>query len=264
MDRNVSIGIIGAGRVAGQLSRALHEAGYPIAWVWSRTASSASQLALRLSCNALSLPQTNLPPADLIILSIPDDAVANTAARLTLDDPLTPIVHTSGTLDADSLNPHQHRGIFYPMQTFSENRNVSFRNIPLCIEANEPALLNTLEALARALSSTPVLTHGQQRSILHIAAVFSCNFSNYLFSVAEDILDNNGLSFEMMHPLMQETVRKACEFKPSSVQTGPASRGDRTILEKHLRWLEGKPEYHEVYALLSELIRKKHAGNEEL
>lgn len=225
---------------------------------------SAENMAGPLGCQALSLPLTQLPPAGLIILSIPDDAVGVTAAMLSRDNNRTPVVHTSGTLGTDSLQPHTPCGIFYPMQTFSENREVSFLQVPLCIEAEDENLRQLLTLMADDLNAIPVFTSGEQRSILHIAAVFSCNFSNYLYSVAEDILQQNQLSFGMMHPLMKETVAKACEHLPSQVQTGPASRGDSVVINKHLTWLSERPEYAAIYQLLSGQIRKKYSDNEKL
>jgi predicted short-subunit dehydrogenase-like oxidoreductase (DUF2520 family) len=204
-----------------------------------------------------------LPETDLIIISIADDAVAQVSSQLKLSDPSTAVVHTSGSLGKDALAAHlQNTGVFYPLQTFSHDRELSLTGIPFCIETNTPALHATLQQLVNLLGGVMVETNEEQRLQLHIAAVFACNFTNYLYSCSEVIMKQAGLPFSLLHPLIIETAQKAIHGEPSKTQTGPAIRGDRTVLEKHLSWLSNQPELKEVYEALSREIGKKKKTHE--
>lgn len=262
MQQATHIGMIGTGKVASHLAMALKECGCTIDWVWSRTQAHAEKLAAILECAPIKeLGQA--PSTDLVIISISDDAVSAVSDQLQGLDPATAVVHTSGSLGRDALAPHlKNTGIFYPLQTFSENRKPSLKGIPFCIEAGAPNLQNKLQNLATLLGGIAVSTTQEQRMQLHIAAIFACNFSNYLYSCSEAIMEKAALPFELLHPLIQETTLKAILYRPSEVQTGPAIRGDNAIIEKHLEWLKQQPELRDVYALLSSEIMKKNKTHE--
>ena len=93
-----------------------------------------------------------------------------------------------------------------------------------------------------------------QRALLHVAAVFANNFANHCFAIAEKILDEKDLPFELLHPLMEETLAKALQDSPARMQTGPAMRGDVVTVQRHLDLLAEHPEWREIYRTLSENI----------
>jgi predicted short-subunit dehydrogenase-like oxidoreductase (DUF2520 family) len=250
-----SVVLIGAGNLATNLGKALCQASVRILQVWSRTEASARMLAKELGCPHTTDAGRIERGAGLYIISVRDDAVIELTPRLSLENAL--VVHTSGSLPMEVLkNVSLNYGVFYPLQTFSRQRTTPFAGIPLCIEANNPLNLALLEGLARKLSNQVFEIDTRQRLILHLAAVFACNFPNFLYVTASDILAPHGLSFDLLKPLIRETTAKVQEASPSEVQTGPAIREDMEIIEKHLRLLEGNADYERIYRLLSENIIK--------
>ena len=192
--------------------------------------------------------------ADLYIIGIPDDAIAAFSETLPLKNKL--VVHTSGSVSMEALSKRNRKGVFYPLQTFSKNREVNFNTIPICIEAKEEADLELLTNLGNSLSEKVVEIDSDERSKLHLAAVFVNNFVNHLYAIGDDILGNNELSFDLLHPLIEETASKVKTLSPSEVQTGPARRGDQKTIEKHLHLLKEGPE-SELYQQLTESLMKK-------
>ena len=155
----------------------------------------------------------------------------------------------------DALSDRNRKGVFYPLQTFSKNREVNFNNIPICVEATEPRDLKLLMNLGKSLSEKVVEVNSEERSKLHLAAVFVNNFVNHLYAIGDDILSNNELSFDLLHPLIEETANKIKILAPSQVQTGPARRGDQKTIEKHLHLLKEGPK-SDLYQQLTASIRK--------
>ena len=197
---------------------------------------------------------SKIKEADLYIIGIPDDAIAAFSETLPLKNKL--VVHTSGSVSMEALSERNRKGVFYPLQTFSKNREVNFNTIPICIEAKEEADLELLTNLGKSLSEKVVEIDSDERSKLHLAAVFVNNFVNHLYAIGDDILGNNELSFDLLHPLIEETASKVKTLSPSEVQTGPARRGDQKTIEKHLHLLKEGPE-SELYQQLTESLMKK-------
>jgi predicted short-subunit dehydrogenase-like oxidoreductase (DUF2520 family) len=251
-----SIGFIGAGKVATQLARSFIDSGLNVTWVWSHTNKSASLFSTISGCEIIEKITDPLPAVDLVIISIKDDAVADIAGLLAPDS--YSVVHTSGSLDINVLkNISPDTGVFYPLQTFSEGRNVSLKDVPICIEATGDQLKEKLCNLAECIGSKVVITGSEQRLCLHIAAVFACNFTNYLYGLSEKVLKKSGFDLSLLYPLILETTAKVLKNYPDLVQTGPAVRGDKRIIENHIAWLKGMPELKEVYELLSNQLMKK-------
>ncbi len=247
------INIIGTGNVATHLALALTSAGKEVVKIYGRKLQKAIELASK--CNAL--PTSDIKQisdgADLIIIAVSDDALGEILELLPKGNTLA--VHTSGSVSMDVLKPcGENIGVFYPLQTFSKDRGINFSEIPLCLETNSVENLELLKSLAISLTDHIYFIDSLQRKKLHLAAVFACNFPNFLYSIAEDLLDENGLSFEIMKPLILETAEKAKAISPSKAQTGPAFREDQKIIDSHLQMLENHKEFQEVYKLLSTKI----------
>ena len=198
---------------------------------------------------------SEIKDADLYIIAIPDDSIAAFSEILPLKNKL--VVHTSGSVSMDALSERNRKGVFYPLQTFSKNREVNFNNIPICVEATEAADLKLLMNLGKSLSEKVVEVNSEERSKLHLAAVFVNNFVNHLYAIGDDILKKNGLPFDLLHPLIVETASKIKTLAPSQAQTGPAKRGDQKTIEKHLHLLKEGPK-SDLYQQLTESIMKKH------
>lgn len=249
------IAFIGSGNVASHLAKALVDKGLSITGIYGRNLATAQVLAELTGAKWGTISDINNTEQDLIIISVPDNAIEE--VMNTLSDGHTLVIHTSGSLDIEVLNQLGNRiGVFYPLQTFSKEKEVDFTKIPMMVEANTKNDLEKLERLAKVLSPKVFRISSAQRKKIHIAAVFSSNFTNYLYHIAEDLLTKDNIPFEVIQPLIAETTEKIQHLKPYHAQTGPAVRNDLDTISSHLQELEAIPEYHEIYKLLSHHIIK--------
>ncbi|MEC3878269.1 Rossmann-like and DUF2520 domain-containing protein [Parapedobacter sp. 10938] len=251
----MDIVLLGSGNVATHLGDALVQAGHRITQVYSPTEAHAQALADPLGAAAINHPTAIDVQADIYIIAVKDDVLATVAAQL----PNTlrgTVVHTAGSVDMAVLAAHTaNYGVLYPVQTFSKAKAVDFSTIPLAVEASGEAALARLEELAGSLSKRVFRCDSKQRLSLHTAAVFACNFTNHFYTIAADILNEHGLEFDLIRPLILETAQKVMEHAPKDAQTGPAVRNDRHTMEKHLALLEANPALAKLYRLISERIR---------
>lgn len=249
------ITLIGSGNVATHLAAALKNAGHTIVQVYSRTMHNAALLAYHVKAEAIDDLKSINTDTDLFIIATKDDAIGPIAEQLAVHQKL--MVHTSGATDLYSLLAFSDNvGVFYPLQTFSKTKEVDFWNVPVCIEANNEAIAKTLKQLAQTISNKVYHIDSEKRKALHLAAVFACNFPNYLYTIAQQIIAKQGLDFELLRPLIQETAEKVQSADPASVQTGPAIRNDEITLALHRQLLEGEPDLQQLYFLLSQGIIK--------
>ena len=252
-----TVTIIGAGRVATHLGKGLKTAGLEINEVISKSGNSARELAELLNAKAVQDWANLSPTSDLYLVAVNDDAVAEVAQSFPFNDKL--IAHTSGSVQMDVLsNASSSYGIFYPLQTFSKEKDVDLKKVPFCIEGADEVCAKSLFELAEQVSDNVSYVDSNQRKRLHLAAVFACNFSNHLYAIAEELLGEDGLSLDMLRPLLTETAEKAQTHSPKSVQTGPAVRNDEAIITNHLEQLEAHPDYRNLYNLLTKSIQDKH------
>lgn len=247
-----TITIIGSGNVATHLGKALLEKGFSINQVYSQNKDNSFELASALNAMPCDDPKFITDESDLYIICIKDDFIAKIAQQLVLKNKI--VVHTSGSVSMDVLTHFDNYGIFYPLQTFSKETEVNISEVPFCIEANNTDTQQQLLALAKVLSNNVYEINSEQRKKIHVAAVFACNFSNYLYSISEDILNENNMDFDILKPLILETAKKIQHNSPKDVQTGPAKRNDQEVLNKHLKMLGNSPSSQEIYKLISNAI----------
>jgi predicted short-subunit dehydrogenase-like oxidoreductase (DUF2520 family) len=249
--------IVGAGRIAWHLGKRLKAKGLPIAQVVSRTETRGVTLASTLGCGWTNEWSAVLPDADWLLVAVRDDAIDDVAAALAPYAPQALVTHTSGATPGAVLGEHFQRfGVFYPLQSFSLEHQPVWSKIPFCVDAKRPEDLLFLRKTAKIIGNLVYQVNDAQRAVLHVAAVFANNFTNHCFALAEQILDEADLPFEMLHPLMEETVAKALREPPAQMQTGPAIRGDEDTLKRHLELLKKHPERAALYQLLSDSIRR--------
>lgn len=249
------ITIIGSGNVATHLAAAFKNAGHDLIQVYSRDLQNASLLAYHVKAEAIdNLEQIN-PEADLFVIAVKDDAIEDIASALAKYQKL--IVHTSGATDLQALLKYtQQAGVFYPLQTFSKSREVNFNTVPLCIEGGNDQIASQLNDLAYTITQNVYRISSAERKTLHLAAVFANNFPNYLYTIAQQLLAEQHLSFDLLRPLILETSEKVQTHLPGNVQTGPAIRNDEKTMDSHLQQLAEKPELQALYQLLSQGIIK--------
>ncbi|MCK0189058.1 Rossmann-like and DUF2520 domain-containing protein [Arenibacter sp. F20364] len=198
---------------------------------------------------------TKIMDSDIYIIAVSDDAISKVAPFLQQKKGL--VAHTSGSVPLKSLGRQKSRGVFYPLQSFSEGRTIDFKKVPICIEAEDKNDLALLKKLAQFLSLEVHEISSDQRKSLHLAAVFVNNFTNYLFTIGHNICKDNNLPFSILTPLIKETVNKLDYLPPDDAQTGPAKRNDAKTMERHINQLNNK-NYQDIYSLLSKLIGEKY------
>jgi predicted short-subunit dehydrogenase-like oxidoreductase (DUF2520 family) len=251
----MKIVIIGSGNVATHIANALHSVNMEIVQVWSYHYQNASILAAQVDAKAIRDLTEVDQFADLCLIAVKDDAIQSIADQL--KDFKGLIVHTSGAVNMDIFESRfEQYGVFYPLQTFSKNKDLDFSTIPLCVEANTNQVLEKLKTLAGKLSRSVLEVSTEKRRILHVAAVFACNFTNHLYALAGEILTNHQLEFDILRPLILETASKVQQAMPMEVQTGPAIRNDEETIRKHTTLLQEQPQLLEIYKTLSESIKK--------
>ena len=246
---------VGAGNVATHLAIALDEI-HDVMQVYSKQFDNAQRLTSKLKnaipTNKLDDITTN---ADLYIVSVKDDAISQVVDAVTFSTGLW--VHTSGSVSIDVLKRRFIRcGVLYPLQTFSRETSVEISQVPFFVEGSDCESEKTIENIAKELSNIVQKADSAQRSKLHIAAVFGCNFVNYLWSQSSEILASAGYDFNVLLPLIKVTIDKAVAITPFRGQTGPARRGDLETMKVHEQMLP--QEQANLYRILSQCIMKKY------
>ena len=252
-----SIAIIGAGNVGYHMARALNEAGNKIIQVISQNQKSAEDIGNQYYAQVSTDISNLLPSIDLILLTVPDQAIPEVVKDL--HDFQGIVVHTSGSVNIDVFRElNCSYGIMYPLQTFTKGRELNFKNIPIFVEASDESVLSCLIDISKELSDSVYKLNSESRSQLHLAAVFANNFTNYMISAANDVLDFSRIPKEVLVSLLNETFEKSLDTGPDFSQTGPAIRGDNSTIKKHLKLLSFSPELSQVYQCLTEAIQSRY------
>lgn len=255
------VAIIGGGNVAQHLIRQVTGAGHKLVQIYNRTLSAIDQSsdgseALKTD-NILQLTLD----ADIYIVCVKDAAIELLAKDISLNDKL--IVHTSGTTSMHKLKGCSSQyGIFYPLQSFSKNLEVNFKEIPIIIEASNDEATTKLYSFAKSISDKVIYLNEVQRIPIHIGGVLVNNFVNHLFCLTEAYLKSQQLEFELLKPLIHQTIEKLKFGNPVEMQTGPAVRGDNATIESHLNFLQSNKELYDIYKLMTEsILRSQHKNN---
>ncbi|RNC90230.1 MAG: DUF2520 domain-containing protein [Allomuricauda sp.] len=248
----LSVVLLGTGNLAHHLFSAfLNAKAVNVVQVYGRSAA-------HLESFAKDVPTTtdlaSLEQADVYLLAIKDDSIAEVSQKLNRSNTL--VVHTSGSVSMDALATNR-KGVFYPLQSFSKDRAINFKEVPICLEAGQPEDLNLLQDLANKVSTSVHLMNSEKRRKLHLAAVFINNFTNHLYQLGEQICEEENIPFNILYPLIQETAKKVAHLSPRDAQTGPAKRNDQLTMKDHLDLLKN-PIHKEIYQLVSESIRRTH------
>ena len=244
---------IGAGNLATQLAKAFFSKGHNIVQVFSLTETSASTLAEQVNTGFTTNPAEISNSADVYFVALKDSAFSEVLQRIDFGNHL--VVHCSGSVSMNVLkNCSSNFGVFYPLQTFSKQRNVDFKKIPVFIEANNRENEELLVKIANEISDNVSVLDSERRRTLHVAAVFACNFVNHFYHIAGDILKSKAIDFDVLRPLILETAMKVQTYEPAEVQTGPAVRFDENIINLHLAELSETPDYQKLYETISKRI----------
>lgn len=256
----MEIVLIGSGSVATHLGLALQSKGIVIKQVFSRNSENARNLADKLGTTYIDDIEDLYMDADIYIYALKDSALKTVLRKMEIPNGVH--VHTAGSIPMSDFEGFTSRyGVFYPLQSFSIQKTVDFSNIPICIEACDAEVQQILYALAKLLTDKIYTINSEQRKKLHLAAVFACNFTNYMYDIASQILDDSDIQFEIIQPLIAETAEKIKTLSPFDAQTGPAVRFDETTIARHLHMLNKTPEISKIYSILSKEIHSRHKSS---
>ena len=249
----LKISFAGAGKVATALCQELYSSGHLIQQIVSR--GEKSGLTLAEKCDAVWSDKLNyLNSNDIIIVAVSDNSL-NDVLKAIKCHKKTIIIHTAGSYGMEVFPENTiNRGVFYPLQTFSEERKTEFIGIPIFLESSDEHTERVLISLAESLGCSVHIADTEHRKLLHIAAVFVSNFTNHMFTTGKVVASKAGFSFEVLKPLINETVKKALEEGPENSQTGPAVRNDLNTIKKHLDLLSYSPGTKEIYDMLTKAI----------
>jgi len=251
MQPRFKINFIGSGNVATALAQELFAKNLKIEKIYSRNIENSTNLCKKINALPAQSVSEIEESSDIIIISINDDCIEDISSILNTN---ALVVHTAGSVHMNTLAKHAKHGVFYPMQTFSKDKSVHFQDIPLFVEANNSDNLEILQNLGNLISGRVQELSSEDRILLHISAVFSCNFANHMYHLAEQLMQKTGVDFNLLMPLIEETAKKLQYLSPADAQTGPAARKDENILEKHLESLDLLPKHKEIYSLVSKSI----------
>lgn len=249
--------MIGSGNLATNIASILFDQGHIIQQVYSNQIANAKTLANSLDSNTTYTDQLNEinSRADLYIFSIKDNALESVVKEIPHNNGTW--IHTAGSMDIQLFEGCTNNyGILYPLQTFSKNKQLNWKNIPILIESNNPESKKIISELAHSISDTVYEISSEKRKYIHLSAVFACNFTNCMYSIGQEFAEKTELPFHILLPLINETAIKVNTLPPIDAQTGPAVRMDSFVIDKHLSLIDN-PLYKDIYKQISEVIYLK-------
>lgn len=252
----VRVVIIGSGNVAEAFAGALPRCGVQTVQVLARNRQRGEITASAAGCPFTDDPRQTAV-ADIYIAAVSDSAIGTVLEQLDLPGQAV-VAHVSGGQSINVIpEKFAHRGVLYPLQTFTAGRSSDFAEIPIFIEASDSYAAEQLKSLACSLSKNVSFADSAQRARIHTAGVFACNFVNAMYAAGAEVARKAGMPFDILKPLIAETARKAVSVNdPRSVQTGPAIRRDNGTMLRHLQLLadSGETSLHDIYSAISEYI----------
>jgi predicted short-subunit dehydrogenase-like oxidoreductase (DUF2520 family) len=249
------ISFLGSGKIAFHLIQQFNKSEIEIVDIYSRNTKTAEDLAILVEANVVDDLNKLSTQVDAFFICVPDAVISKISEQLPKS---IPQIHCSGIKDMESLSS-KTKGVFYPLQTFSPQKEIDFSKLKIYTEANDVDFEEELRKLANHIGSRSESINSEQRQKIHLSAVFACNFVNHCWQISEEILAQNSLSKEILFPLIQETFDKFKAYPAKEVQTGPAVRGDQSTIKKHKELLKEENEkYISLYKGLTESIKNSH------
>lgn len=263
LEKQLNIVIIGTGNVAYHITESLQcKENIRLLQVFNhRNSKEANLFCKKFGCTlAINYTAIN-SSADMYIIAVKDDAIAEVVKNLSPLNLKGIVLHTSGSTDMKILQPvSQNIGVYYPLQTFYKGAEIDWKTTPLLIEGNSKKTTVLLKQLASTVSEQVKIMDSLKRLQIHLAAVFACNFTNALYVSAYEIIENNlnKKDTALLLPIMQHSFQKLEKLHPKKTQTGPAMRHDQTVMKKHLALLKSNKQLSQVYKTMSDLIIAQH------
>jgi predicted short-subunit dehydrogenase-like oxidoreductase (DUF2520 family) len=255
-DQTLNVSFIGSGNLAWHLAPALDNTDFAVKEVFSLTRKNAIALADRLyQAEVRATLDFSNSSSRIFIIAVSDDSITEIAQRIQLPSNAI-LVHTSGSQPLSVLGyaPTPNIGVLYPLQTFSKQQKVDFKEVPFFIESDDADTEKVLMTMAKAISKKVYKAKSEQRKAMHVAAVFASNFTNHMISIASEVLEQHKLSIDLLKPLIAETINKSLSIGAEKAQTGPARRGDLEVLDNHVAFLADDEKVQEIYRVISQHI----------
>ena len=255
-----SVTVIGAGNVATHLVKGLYRQGFRIQQVMATTDETARTLADQVNAEPVCRWNQLKTEADLYLVTTPDRVIWDVSHFWSTSTGI--VAHTAGSVPLKALEGSgPSTAVLYPLQTFTKSRTLDLSKVPFFIEASDVQASQSLKALTEEMGWPAQHLSSEQRQHLHLAAILTNNFVNYLLGLAANQMNQQSLSWELLDPLLQETLSKAFALGPERAQTGPAMRGDNEIMEQHKLLLENSYE-RAVYDSLAKAIYHHYHSND--
>jgi predicted short-subunit dehydrogenase-like oxidoreductase (DUF2520 family) len=259
-EEGVKVSFIGSGNLAWHLAPALDNTNFAVREVFSPHKKHAAALAERLyQAEVKTSLDFSESHSRIFIIATTDDAIQEVAQEIVLPENAI-LAHTSGSQPLSLLGyaATLNTGVLYPLQTFSKNKKVDFKEVPFFIESENAETEKILVAMAKTISKKVYKCSSDDRKALHVAAVFASNFTNHMLTIAQEILEKHDLDLELLKPLIVETINKSLAIGPEDAQTGPAVRGDVEVLDNHFDFLKRDKKIAEIYKVISQHILDKY------
>ncbi|MFZ1529133.1 MAG: F420-dependent NADP oxidoreductase [Ferruginibacter sp.] len=248
----MKIVLIGSGNVATVLGRLIVQKGHSVKQVISQDINRAKELADELQASCADTSAAVDMDSDLVIISISDSNLEFVLSEVR--DKRKPVVHTAGGVNKDVLKKYSDNyGVLYPVQTLRKQMT-EIPRIPFLVDGSSEEMIEFVENFAKTLSGDVNRANDEERIRLHLAAVIVSNFTNYMYSIAEDYCKKEKVDFNILKPLIMETAQRVMEHSPAEVQTGPAVRKDIQTMDKHLRLLVNYPKLRTTYLRITDSI----------
>jgi predicted short-subunit dehydrogenase-like oxidoreductase (DUF2520 family) len=245
--------ILGCGNVASYFADRFMLMNHTIIQVYHPDLQKAAAFAKPYQAQSIAILSEINKDVDMYFIAVKDSAIEAIADEISKVKGI--VVHTSGAVKIDALNKHARAAVFYPLQTFTKGIKTANQDFPLLIESKEKADEKYLEQLGVSMGLQVHFINSNQRTEIHLAAVFAANFSNHCIKIAFDLMASDHHTPEMLLPLIKESIHKLNYITPAKAQTGPAIRHDDVTIEKHLNMLNNDASLKLLYELLTKNIQ---------
>lgn len=258
------------------LAALLHQHGVCVVQdLYSRTQTSAEQAANFMGAGRVAESLAHMRSADVWLISVPDGQIAKVASQLAAAQGHamqgTVVWHNSGFLSADDLAPLQAVGAatasVHPVLSFATPASAVAQFAgTLCGLEGQPEALGVLRPWVAAIGGQGFEMESAKKPLYHAAAVFCSNFTVVLQGVAQEAWLESGVPAELLAPLtqalLQSSVANVTKLGPAEALTGPAARGDTTVVQRQAEVVKAwHPQAGEAYVLLSDMAtRLKRTG----
>ena len=262
MARRSVVSIVGCGRVGGAIGLALQRAGYTVSAAWSRSRTGRQRAHRILDVPVLADPAEVAGAADIVVVAVPDDAIAHVSDQLAAGIRARAFVfHTSGGTSLDALasarDAGAHTASMHPLQTIPDavHGSEALHGAAVAVTCAPEDRLDFFR-VARAWGGRPFLLPDEAKSRYHAAAVFASNFVVGSVWAATALLRAVGVrdTAAVLAPLLRSTVDNVVARGPEKSLTGPIVRGDAKTIRRHVEMLAAaEPEVLDAYRAMTRL-----------